>query len=31
MPEKLVGIAISADSDDTRSTIISSISNLQVY
>ena len=29
-PEKLVGIAISADSDDTRSTIISSISNLQV-
>ena len=30
-PEKLVGIAISADSDDTRSTIISSISNLQVY
>ena len=30
-PEELVGIAISADSDDTRSTIISSISNLQVY
>jgi len=30
-PEKLVGIAVSADSDDTRSTIISSISNLQVY
>ena len=29
-PEKLVGIAISADSDDTRSTIISSISNLEV-
>ena len=30
-PEKLVGIAISADSDDTRSTISSSISNLQIY
>ena len=30
-PEKLVGIAILADSDDTRSTIISSVSNLQVY
>jgi hypothetical protein len=29
--EKLVGIALSADSDDTRSTIISSISNLQIY
>ena len=30
-PEKLVGIAISADSDDTRSTISSSISNLKIY
>ena len=30
-PEKLVGIAISADSDDTRSKISSSISNLQIY
>lgn len=30
-PEKLVGIAISADSDDTRSTIYSSISNLKIY
>ena len=30
-PEKLVGIAISADSDDTRSTIYSSISNLEIY
>ena len=30
-PEKLVGIAISADSDDTRSTISSSISSLKIY
>jgi hypothetical protein len=30
-PKKLVGIAISADSDDTRSTIYSSISNLKIY
>ena len=30
-PKKLVGIAISADSDDTRSTISSSISNLKIY
>ena len=30
-PEKLVGIAISADSDDTRSAIYSSISNLKIY
>ena len=30
-PEKLVGIAISADSDDTRSAISSSISNLKIY
>ena len=29
--DKLVGIAISADSDDTRSTIYSSISNLKIY
>ena len=30
-PKKLVGIALSADSDDTRSTIYSSISNLKIY
>ena len=30
-PKKLIGIAISADSDDTRSTIYSSISNLKIY